>query len=78
MTEQVRAALIEAIKEETDGFNSPITDETTAADVPGWDSMAHVRIIMNAEQRLKTKFDIASTYDANNVGELVSVLASQM
>jgi len=78
MTERVRTALIEAIREETDAFDVVITDATTAADVPGWDSMAHVRIVMNAENRLGKKFTIAATYEARNVAELVAALDAQM
>ena len=40
-----------AIAEETGVAADSITAETTAADVEGWDSLAHVRIMLNIEAR---------------------------
>ena len=51
-------------------------DESTAADIPGWDSLAHVRIVMGIGMHINKKIDIKSTYKARNVGDLVEIAAA--
>lgn len=52
-----------------------INELTTAQDVPGWDSLAHVRIVMNIELELEldTEVPMNETYEAKNVLELAQV-----
>lgn len=63
-----------AIAEETGAAADSITAETTAADVEGWDSLAHVRIMLNIEARAGQAVDIDASYAAASVGELVNIL----
>ena len=49
--------------------------ETTARDVPGWDSFAHVNIIVATEQAFGIKFHAAEIGRLQNVSELVSLIA---
>lgn len=66
--------LVQVIREETGNPDIEIDEDTTAADVPGWDSLAHVRIVMNVEVSLGVPIVIEDTYVAANVGELVRIL----
>src|SRR5262249_48372316 len=72
--EQIFSELREAVAEECDNPKVALTAATTAADVPGWDSLAHVRIIMNLEARLGVEIDISDTYRAATVGDLVGIV----
>ena len=65
--------VVAAIREETGEMEAEITPLTTADDVPGWDSLAHVRIVLNVNERLGAKIEFKSTYSAANVGELIVV-----
>ena len=47
----VWAAMVIAVREETDSPDAVVEPAMTANDVPGWDSLAHVRIVMNMEAR---------------------------
>ncbi|WP_416898113.1 MAG: acyl carrier protein [Minwuia sp.] len=64
-----------AIAEETGAAADSIGPGTTAADVPGWDSLAHVRIMMNIEARAGAAVDIDASYTVETVGELVELLS---
>jgi acyl carrier protein len=76
MTEQeVINALEQAIKDEC-GSVGAFTRTTTALEVPGWDSLAHVRIMMNLEARLGTEIDIDRTYRAATIGDLIDMMLS--
>ncbi len=72
--DDVRDAVIEAIREEVDDPDVAISGETTAADVPGWDSLAHVRIVFNIGIRLDHDIDPSATYEAATVDELVDAI----
>ena len=64
-----------AVAEETGAPADSITADTTASDVPGWDSLAHVRIMLNIEARAGEPVDIDASYTVATVGELVDLLA---
>lgn len=50
-----------------------ITEQTTADQVPGWDSLAHVRIMLNIEMELDREVPIENTYKTKNIGDLVTL-----
>ncbi len=47
-----------------------INDETTAPEVPGWDSLNHVNIITAVEENFKVRFKSFEVLKLKNVGEL--------
>ncbi len=56
-----------------DVFDRPVAlaDETTAADVPGWDSLTHITLIGTVEDEFDVKFPMKDVVGMKNVGELV-------
>lgn len=48
-----------------------LTDATTAADVPGWDSLSHITLIGTIEDEFDIKFPMKDVVHMKNVGELV-------
>ena len=48
-----------------------LTDATTAADVPGWDSLNHITLIGTIEDEFDVKFPMKDVVHMKNVGELV-------
>ncbi len=52
-----------------------VRPELTAGDVPEWDSLAHVRLILSVEREFGTRFPAADVSSLNNVGDLVSLIA---
>lgn len=47
-----------------------INEETIAPDVPGWDSLNHINIIVAVEQHFKVKFKSMEVLKLKNVGDL--------
>jgi acyl carrier protein len=47
-----------------------LTDETTAADVPGWDSLGHINLMFSIEERFGVQFEGNQLAEFANVGEL--------
>jgi len=54
-----------------------LTPHTTADDVPGWDSMTHITLIVEAECRFGVQFQIAEIEMMHNVGELAHAIETK-
>jgi acyl carrier protein len=56
-----------------------LTDAMTADDVPGWDSLGHLNLIIALEKRFAIKFATAEISqlkeEGQNVGTLLAVIA---
>ena len=48
-----------------------VNDETTAADVDGWDSLMHITLIDAVEEEFDISFDMKTIVKLKNVGEMV-------
>jgi acyl carrier protein len=51
-----------------------IKDNLTAADVRGWDSFAHVKLILQLEKTYNTRFSTEDIATMKCVGDLVNML----
>ena len=51
-----------------------INAETTAADIEGWDSLAHVTLMINVEKRFGVKFRSSEVARLKRVGELMDLV----
>ena len=63
--------------EEVLGSPVELRDETTAADVEGWDSVAHVMLILASEREFGVRFESSEIANAANVGDFVTLLESK-
>jgi acyl carrier protein len=54
-----------------------LSRDTTAADVPGWDSLAHVRLILAVQKTFGVKFSAAQVTKLENVGDLVDMVEAK-
>ncbi|WP_432502973.1 acyl carrier protein [Kineococcus arenarius] len=53
-----------------------LSETTTAADVPGWDSLAHINIMFSLESEFGVQFTDAQLTSFADVGELRRFLAA--
>ena len=51
-----------------------IDDDTTAADVDGWDSLTHLSLINEIENEFNIKFTLGEITGSKNVGELIDAI----
>lgn len=71
-------ALVMAVVAETfPGGASSISRDTTAADVDGWDSLAHTVLMIRLEKRLGMPISDRIAAKASSVGELIDLLCTQ-
>jgi acyl carrier protein len=80
MIADLRSVLAEVTDILRSVFDDPALDvtlDTTADDVPCWDSMNHITIVVEAECRFGIQFQTAEIEDLRNVGALVRMIQSK-
>ncbi len=55
-----------------------LSDMLTAEEVPGWDSLAHVNLIVCIENEFDIRFGISELNELKNVGALVRLINSKI
>lgn len=66
--------LIAVFRDVFDDDSVTPTAETTAADIPDWDSLAHIRLIVAVEKAFGVRFSAAEAGGMKNVGEFVELI----
>ena len=54
--------------------NLQLTVEMTANDVENWDSMSHVRILFECEQKWGMRLSINEISNLHNIGDLIKLI----
>jgi acyl carrier protein len=57
---------------------SQICREATAADVDGWDSLAHTVLMVRLEKRLGMRISERVAAKAGSIGELIDLLCAEL
>lgn len=52
--------------------------QTTAADVPGWDSLQHVSLILRVERHFGIRLSSAEVADLKSVGDLIDIVKRRL
>ncbi len=77
-----KAEILSKVKEafvsvlEHDNFE--LSDETTANDVDGWESITHMMIINEVEKVFSIKFKLMDLMNMDNVGDLIKTIQSEL
>ena len=72
---EIYSQLTEVMRDVFDDDTLEIGSATTAEDVPGWDSQAHITLIVATELHFGIRFRTAELEGLRNVEELVNVIA---
>lgn len=70
--------LKKVILSELDLDDFDFLDETKATDVPGWDSLNHVNVILAVEKFFKVKFKSVEILRLKNVGDLQKLIDTKL
>ena len=66
--------LQEVFRDVFDDDEIVITNETTADDIEGWDSLTHVQLIVAVEKEFSVKFSTVEVMKLKNVGEFIELI----
>ena len=68
--DQVLTELNDIFRDVLDNDSIRLTYETSAPDVPDWDSLNHIELVIAVEKHFKIKFNFAELQKFQNVGQM--------
>lgn len=54
-----------------------ICAETSAKDIEGWDSLAHMTLIVTIEKKFGIKFKLTELQEVRNVGDILALIKTK-
>jgi acyl carrier protein len=76
-TDEIYQKLTEIMRDLFDDDTLVATPELTAASVAGWDSFAHLRLMLTVERTFGVDFAASEITSLKNVGELAALIQSK-
>ncbi len=73
MQDPILTGLTSVFREVFDDDELQLTPEMTADDVDGWDSLAHIRLILSVQKAFGIKFSPVEMNRLKNVGDLITM-----
>jgi acyl carrier protein len=75
---QILARLTNIFRDIFDEDSIEAVPELSAKDIEGWDSLAHIRLILTIEKAFKIKFATSEVREIENVQDIVSVIKARV
>ncbi len=76
--EEIYERLNEVFADVFDDDSIILSDETTAADIDGWDSLRHITLLAAIEDEFEIEFTMGATVKMKNVGEMVDYIEDEV
>ena len=77
-TDYVLAKVRQAFEAAFDVDPQSVSMETTASDIPGWDSVGHLSLASNLEQVFGVSLDVDELMEMETVREIVRIIAAKL
>jgi len=75
---ELRLKVQEVFRRVFDRDDLEISDETTAQDIPDWDSLAQINLVVGAEEAFGVRFQTAEIRALKNVGDFQRLIAAKL
>lgn len=75
--DEIMAELTEIFRDLFGDDDIVLTPETTADDVPGWDSIKHISLVVAVEDRFGIKIATTELEGLRHVGDLVALVEAK-
>ena len=72
-----RLQLQEVMRDVFSDASIEIFDEMTAKDVDGWDSIAHISLVVAVEEQFKIRLSTAEVANLKDVGSLIKLIETK-
>ncbi|MEM6909311.1 MAG: acyl carrier protein [Pseudomonadota bacterium] len=67
MEEKIKSVVLATLRIDEGTYS----EDLAAGDIPEWDSLRHVNLLMAVERELKISFDIGDSIEIETVGDLI-------
>jgi acyl carrier protein len=74
ISERLKQTILKELKLENFNFD----DDTTADQVPGWDSLSHLNVILAVEKEFNIRFKPYELLKLKNIGELQRLIDQKL
>jgi acyl carrier protein len=75
--EEIEHKLTQTLRDVFDDETLVATPELVPAEVEGWDSVNHVRLVLSVEREFKIRLANSEVTGLKNLGELMSLIAAK-
>lgn len=75
---EIYERLNEVFRDVFDDEEITVNADTTADDIEDWDSLEHINLVAAVEQEFGMKFTMGQVVSMKNVGEMVSIIKSNI
>ena len=76
-TNEIFERLNEVFRDVFDDDTITVAEDTTAADVDGWDSLMHITLISEVEDEFDIKFNMKDVVSMKQVGDMVDIIQQE-
>ncbi len=76
--DEIFAALTGVFRDVFDDDTIVLHENTTAEDIPDWDSQTHINLTLAAEMRFGVRFRTSELDSLKNVGDFVSLIEAKL
>ncbi len=78
MTQAEAIAKMQAVFDEIFMDKVELTPALTALDVPEWDSLMHISLVLAVEKRFAVRFGVGEVEATRNVGEFANLIVKKL
>ena len=75
--EEIFGKLNEIFRDVFDDETIEVKEETTSADIEGWDSLTHISLIAAVEEEFGFKFQMKDVISMKKVGDMVDIIEEE-
>ena len=75
--DEIKSRLTPIFRDVFDDEALVVSDGMTAEDVPAWDSLSHLNMIVAVEKAFGVKFSVRDVRSLKNVGELIDMISKK-
>jgi acyl carrier protein len=74
----IKERLTEIFRNEFENDSLEISNETKADDIPNWDSLANINLVVAVEKEFKIKFNSGDLQSLQNVGDMMNLIQKKL
>lgn len=76
--DEILQELTEIFRDVFEKENLVLNEEMSSADIVGWDSLTHIRLIVAIEKQFSLKLNVNEMSNLENVGDMLHIIENKL